>query len=153
MAFGELSSGSIISRISKIGRLFTRHRGRRRQEFPTTVKVAKVLTTPRHRLQDMYDAAETLLTFTTDEQVGIATSAQPGACASTSGMWYISDGGAGVTSDWIDLGVQPHGRGTMKRSVDGRVGIFVGVDAAGHDVLCHEPQRFHIECMRFDSDR
>lgn len=149
MAFGE--SGSIISSIAKFGRRLTQRR--RRQEFPTKLKVVPEVSVPRRRLQDMYNAADVLLTFMTPEKVKVATSAQPGACASTSGMWHVTARGACVASDWIDVGIQPRDRGMMKRLPDGRVGIFVGVDAAGRDVLCHTPQRFHAECAKFDGQR
>lgn len=60
----------------------------------------------------------------------------------------LSDGV--MSTDWIDVPTQPHNRGNTVRTRGGKIGILVGVDVNGKEIVCNDPARFYSACIEFD---
>ena len=55
-----------------------------------------------------------------------------------------------VSTDWIDVPTHPRNRGNTVRTHGGKIGILVGINANGKEIVCDDPARFYSACIEFD---
>lgn len=138
MAFGE----NIVRQINRVVPVISRHfLNWKNQCVQTNVKSLRAIPITEVKCNNFLN--------TDTQSIKIVTPQKPNP--GVSGMWSISSHDVTVASDWLKVQIPPKNRGKTIRTSDGRVGIFVGTDSSGKEVLCQEPQRFYHACQQFDN--